>query len=673
MSLKRLFEPRSVAVVGASRTPGKLGHDLFVNVKQGYKGKIYAVNPHGGKILNQSVYRSMSEIRKQIDLAIIIVPAAVVCDSVEEAARVGVRNFVIISAGFAEQGEAGKKLQHNLDEIKQRYHLHYLGPNCLGFINTKARLNASFARMNVQAGNVGLISQSGAMAVATLDLTSKYKLGISKMISIGNKGDLTEIESLQYLAEDRETKVIALYLEQVSRPAEFLQLAQRVVKQKPIIILKAGVTQSGQKAASSHTGSLAQSDDIISAAFHQVGIIRAHTIEELFSLTQAFSLMAKKADGTKTVVVSNAGGPAIITADALQTQKVELSKLSVQTKKALRQIVPAAASIANPIDLLGDADLQRFTSVLNCLLQAPEVDAVLLLVTPQTMTPVMPLARWLVKHAGKRSKKAVITCFLGHDSVRQAQEYLWDNELPSFDYPEQAVRYLAASFERLQTTGYQADISSFQTPIRYLDPFDSQNYLSRSGLHIIRGRLLHSKQQLATIRSYPIALKVVASGIVHKAASHGVAVDLYDRREAEQAWSRMMVAGQLKNKQKGWRGFLAQPMVRGGVEFFIGAKRDKEFGTVIIVGLGGSQLELIHDTAVRVGALTRQEAEYVLGSLRNQQLLTSAKRRILIQLLLKVQELMNADSTIQELDFNPILVTDTSYSILDVRIYVVQK
>jgi acetyltransferase len=390
-----------------------------MNVSHGYKGKVYAVNPQGGRILGHSVYKAVTEIKKSIDLAIIIVPAAVVCQSIEEAAKVGVRNFVIISAGFTESGEQGKKLQQQLDILKETYHLRYLGPNCLGFINTKLKLNASFAKMQVKAGNVGLISQSGAMAVATLDLTSRYNLGISTMISIGNKGDLTEIEALDYLSRDTQTEVIALYLEQLSRPLEFLQLAQTVVARKPIIILKAGVTQSGQKAASSHTGSLAQSDSIVDAGFRQAGIIRAETIEELFSLTQAFSLRPRGEYNHNTIVISNAGGPAIITTDALQQRQLPLAKISSETNKQLRAVVPAAASLANPIDLLGDADLTRFTKVINVLRRGSGGAALLLLVTPQTMTPIMPLARWLTKNF-RRSSQVLVTCFLGHDSVREA-------------------------------------------------------------------------------------------------------------------------------------------------------------------------------------------------------------------------------------------------------------
>ncbi len=668
MSVNTLFEPSSLAVVGVSHTPGKLGHDLFLNVSHGYKGKVYAINPQGGKILGHHVYKTISEIKKSIDLAIIIVPAKVVCQAVEEAARCGIKNFVIISAGFGETGAQGQLLQKQLDKLKAAYHLRYLGPNCLGFINTKLRLNASFARLDLKSGNVGLISQSGAMAVATLDLTSRYNLGISKMISIGNKGDLTEIESLQYLAQDKETKVITMYLEQLSRPTEFLQIAQRIAKQKPIIILKAGVTKSGQKAASSHTGSLAQSDEVITAAFRQVGIIRAQSIEELFSLTQAFSLLAPTSSGSQTVVVSNAGGPAIITADALQLRQVPLARLSAVTVKNLQTLVPPAASLANPIDLLGDADLPRFTKVISELQKSKEVDAILLLITPQTMTPVIPLARWLVQNSAK-IKKTIVTCFLGYDSVRPAQEYLWHQGIPCFDYPEQAVRYLAALKERQQTSDYHVGENAYQAKAHYLDPYASQNYLASSKFNIVQGRLLTASTQLPSVKFYPLVLKVVASGIIHKAESHGVVVDLADSREASSAWKKMMTEGKLRSKNIGWRGFLAQPMVRGGVEFFVGAKRDAEFGTIIIVGLGGSQLELIHDTALHVGELSLDSAQQLLSQLRNQQLLTSAKRRLLVQLLLQVDKLMATDLKVQELDFNPVLVSDKQYTILDVRIF----
>ncbi len=670
MSLQKLFQPRSIAVVGASHTAGKLGHDLLLNVSHGYKGKVYAVNPQGGKILGHSVYRTITEIKKSIDLAIIIVPAAVVCQSVEEAVKVGVRNFVIISAGFSESGEQGKKLQQQLDILKEKYHLRYLGPNCLGFINTKLKLNASFAQMQVKAGNVGLISQSGAMAVATLDLTSRYNLGISTMISIGNKGDLTEIEALDYLSRDKQTEVIALYLEQLSRPLEFLQLAQTVVNRKPIIILKAGVTQSGQRAASSHTGSLAQSDSVVDAGFRQVGIVRAETIEELFSLTQAFSL---RSDGTfknSIVVVSNAGGPAIITTDALQQRQLFLTKLSPTLTKQLKTIVPPAASLANPIDLLGDSDLSRFTKVITAVRRSSDIGALLLLVTPQTMTPIIPLARWLVKNH-RRSSQILVTCFLGHDSVREAQEYLWRHNIPSFDYPEQAVRYLSALATVQGREAFQLTDQSFQPRSIYLDPYDSQQYLKNSKLNIVRGQLLTAIEQLETVKNYPIALKVVASGVVHKAASQGVALDLSNAKEARAAWNSMMTQGKLRQANKGWRGFLAQPMTRGGTEFFLGAKRDAEFGTVTIVGIGGGQLELIHDTVLHLGQLSRVEASAMIDRLRNQQLLTSAKRRILIQLLLRVAQLMEEQPKIQELDFNPVLVTEQSYSILDVRIYAV--
>lgn len=664
--LKRLFEPRSVVVIGASRKRGKLGHDVLSNISANFGGKIFAVNNQGGKALGFKLYTSVSELPQVPDLAVIVVPAQVVPQVLAESGAKGIKNCVIISAGFSEIGDAGKKLQADLDRIQKKYRLQILGPNCLGFINTSVNLNASFAATKLQAGSIGFVSQSGAMAVASLDWAERYSLGISKMISIGNKAFITEIEAISYLAEVKSVKVIALYLEQMSDPRRFMKVASAVSKKKPIIVLKAGYTEFGSQAASSHTGSLAQADDIVTAALAQAGVIRARTIDELFSLTRSLSLDSRPI-GQRLAIVSNAGGPAIVAADAIAQEKLLLPQFSDKLQKKLRSFLPTAANKHNPIDLLGDADLERFTKTIRLVLKSSEIDALLLLVTPQTMTPIRKLAQWLSKQS---TKKPVAVSFLGGALVEKAKREMLIHGLPVFDFPEMAVRYLEALHQRSLPPVPVGKASPAETVRLHLDAWKSLSLLGKKGFHLVEGLKLTKMSQLNRVKKYPIALKALSENIIHKTAAGTVALNLNNRSEAESAWITITAKVRRLSGRPAIDYFFVQPMVSGGEEFFFGCKRDENFGPVIVFGLGGGQVEVIKDVAFGLAPLNRARATQLIEGLRNQQVIERVSKKQLISLLLKVSDFFVNQPSFQEMDLNPVLVNNKGYKIVDARIFI---
>ena len=431
--LERLFNPRSIAVIGASAKKGKIGHDVLFNLKEyGYKGKVYPINPKDTEVMGEKCYPSVLDVKEDIDLAVFAIPAAGVIEVMKECGKKGIKAAIVITAGFKETGPEGRKLELELAAVAKEHGVRVLGPNCLGFISSAARLNASFAAISPLPGDIAFFSQSGALCTAILDWAVKEKIGFSKFISIGNKADISETDLLKALGEDPETKVILGYIEDVKDGKEFMRVAREVTAKKPVIICKAGGSKAGAKAASSHTGSLAGSEAAFDAAFAQTGIIRAAKIEDLFDYAVAFSYQ-KLPQGPNLAIITNAGGPGIIAVDAVErSQFAKVAPLSKETVDYLRGALPKTAALNNPVDVIGDADDQRYKIAVSALLKDPNVNGLIVILTPQSNSKIKETADVLV---AAKDSKPIFSSFIGGRMVEKCTNILHYNKITNFLFP----------------------------------------------------------------------------------------------------------------------------------------------------------------------------------------------------------------------------------------------
>ena len=441
--LARFFTPASIAVVGASRNPQKLGYVLLDNLQRArYRGRLYPVNPNTERILGLACYPAVGALDETPDLAILTVPARAVAQAVKECGEKGVRAAVIITAGFRETGPEGAQAEEALLAVARRYGIRLVGPNSVGIINTSIGMNATFAETAPNQFEVGMLSQSGAVASAILDWARSIGLGFSKFVSLGNMADLTDVDFLEFLGQDPESKVIVAYLEGITDGRRLMDAARRITPVKPVIVMKVGTTAAGARAAASHTGALATSDAVIDAAFRQVGIIRAATMAELFDHTLCFAYAPRPA-GPRVAVVTNAGGPGVMAADAIERMGLKLAPLSERSQRALRERLPAAAATVNPIDVLGDGDEERYQAVLEVVRDDPAVDAIVALLTPQRVTEPERTAR-VISYIAREQAKPLIAVFMGGEAVSRARALRDEARVPVYAYPERAVRALAA-------------------------------------------------------------------------------------------------------------------------------------------------------------------------------------------------------------------------------------
>ena len=453
--LNNMFKPESVAVIGASNTPGKVGYIIVDNlINDGFEGKIYPVNPKGGEILGKQAYASIKDIPEKVDLAIITIPSVFVNETVKDCGEAGVENMVVITAGFKEVGEEGAKMEAELTALGEKYGINIIGPNSLGITDSHTPLNGSFSQMMPPKGNMAFISQSGAMMVAIIDWSVTSGIGFSKVISLGNKAGVNEIELLQYLAEDDETKVIICYLESISDDDDFVRTMRETAVKKPIIVLKSGSSSAGAEAASSHTGALAGSDLAFDTAFGQSGIMRVETMAELFDLGLAFS-KAPLPEGSNVAIITNAGGGGVLTVDAMEKAGLDLVKFDEETTAKLKECIPDEGSANNPIDVLGDAPVQRYQESLDIVLHDDRVDSLIVMVCPTASADPDGIAQAILD-GRKDSKKPIIVVNMGGPSFEDANEVLRENGIPTYVFPETAVHALAAmtKFARLGDKEY---------------------------------------------------------------------------------------------------------------------------------------------------------------------------------------------------------------------------
>jgi len=686
-SMKAFFEPRSVAVVGADRTRGRIGAEILHNLRAtGFAGPIYAVNPHATEIQTLRAYPRVTEIPGEVDLAVIVVPAAQVEGVVDDCLVKGVKALVVISAGFSETGEAGRAREEALVEKIRAAGVRMIGPNCMGILNTdaKVRLNATFSPVYPPEGRVAMLSQSGALGLAILDYAQRLNLGISTFVSVGNKPDVSGNDLIQYWEEDPRTDVILLYLESFGNPRNFGPIARRVSRSKPIVVVKAGRSRAGARAASSHTGALAERDAVVGALLRQSGVIRTRTLEELFDVA---SLLAHQPlpSGKRVAILTNAGGPGILAADACESLGLSLASLSRETLAALRAYLPAEASVGNPIDLLASASAEDYRRAIHVLLADRGVDSLIVIFIPPLVTDADAVAAAVVAE-GRESPKTVLATFM---SARGAPPGL--APIPCYPFPESAVAALSRATEYAEWRRRPADAPADLSDVRpedarefvaralergegWLTPAESRSVLTAFGIPVARSRVAPGWDEVrraAKEIGYPVALKAIGPTLLHKSDVGGVKLDLRNVRDLRRAFDELQLA--LGDRVT---SYLVQEMVPGGVEVIVGAVFDRTFGPLVLYGSGGTLVELLGDTAFRIAPLSETDAGDMLNEVKGTACLRGFRgappldERALTDVLLRVSALLEACPEVQEMDLNPVKVFESGARVVDFRIRV---
>ena len=677
--LESLLSPNTVAVIGASRSPGKVGHAVVANLlASGFQGTIVPVNPQANEVLGLKCYPSLDAYGKPVDLAVIVVPPKAVMEALESAIRVGVKAVVVITAGFKEVGPEGAALERVLVERCKAAGIRLMGPNCLGVMNIHHRMNATFAAALPPPGPISVISQSGALCVAILDWAVKERLGLSKVLSIGNKADLNEADFLEALAQDKETRVVVSYLENITDGNKFLQVAEAAASVKPVIVLKVGITQAGARAASSHTGSLAGADMAYGAAFKRAGVIRAVHFEELFDYARAFAAQPLPRNN-RVVVITNAGGPGIMAADAAESCGLRMVPPSEPIRQRLREALPPAASVGNPVDVIGDADPDRYMKAFELIQEDEGIDAIIVLVTPQNMTRPTELARRLIE--AHRGVKPVLAAFMGGQEVAAAQELLVGAGIPNYPSPERAVAALKAMVDyaawRNRPPRVVARIAVnrrrvnrvLQWHVRSGSPqvgeVEAKEILRAYDFNVLPGQLARSADEAVEVAErigYPVVLKISSPDIIHKSDFGGVRINLATADQVRDAFDLMMVRIQRKAPRARVRGAYVEKMGPRGREVILGMTRDPNFGPLLMFGLGGIFVEVMKDVTFYLAPITQDEAMQMLKSTRSYALLQGARGQEPVDLeaiasaLQRISQLATDYPQIQELDINPFVV-----------------
>jgi acetyl coenzyme A synthetase (ADP forming)-like protein len=681
-SLEALFAPKSVAVIGASTKPDSLGRAVFKNILfHGYTGVVYPVNPKAKSILGVKAYPSVLDIPDEIDLAVIIVPAIAVANVLEECGRKGVRAAIVISAGFKEIGEEGAQRERELQQIAQRYGIALLGPNCLGIINTDpaVSLNATFAPGMPRQGNIAFISQSGALGVAALEYAQRQKIGLSKFISIGNKADLHENHLLDHLKDDPLSDVILLYVEDLEDPQGFHRLATEITSERPkkipILAIKSGRTLEGAKAATSHTGALAGSDEVYDSIFMQSGVLRVETIEELFDYAIAFAQQPLP-QSNRIAIVTNAGGAGILATDAAVRHGVQLAEFTEETVRKLRELLPPTVNVANPVDMTGEPNEQRYETVVRTVLEDPNVAGVVVIAAPHILMSLENIARHIVRavqaltpdpapsprpnppapfpkregggsplrageglgegSSGGKVQKPVLACLMAVTDARPAIEILEEANIPHYSFPERAARALAAMaryrewvhrprteyrvFTDVQIEQARETIARAKRQGRslLLEP-EAHDVLKAYGFPVLQYRFAKSEDEAlhaAREIGYPVVLKIVSPDIAHKVDVGGVKLDIHSDAELRENYRQMLADVQKAKPDARIFGVFVQEFIKGGKETILGLKRDPLFGPLLMFGLGGIYVEALRDVTFRIAPIRELGVHRMIRQIR---------------------------------------------------------
>ena len=694
-NINAIFSPRSIAVLGASGKPGKVGHDIFANIlKGGFRGTLYPVNPTASSILSVKTFKTIADIPDDVDLAIIILPPKLALQAVEDSVKKGVRGIVIVSAGFREVGADGKILEDKIVAICRKAGVRLVGPNCLGVINPvdAVRMNASFSARMPQSGNISFISQSGALCTAVLDFAADRDFGFSKFISIGNKADVDELDLLQYLHQDLDTEVIMIYLEELRRGWEFIEEVKKITsgnRPTPILAIKSGRTTDGAQAAASHTGALAGSEAVYDAIFKQSGIIRCDTIDELFDFANAFTYKKKSIlgkhvrkipNGNRVAIVTNAGGPGILATDMTTSSGLKLAKFNEQTIEMLSSHLPAAANIHNPVDVIGDAPYDRYEKALSAVISDDGVDGALVILTPQSMTDALGTAEAIIKIA-QRSNKPILCCFMGIVDVSAGVKYLQEHGYPVYRFPENAAnafgaiyryskwlnRQSLAQFKLSSDTERAAKIIelALEDGKTALGELDGNELLKCYGFNVLPTELAKSADEALTLAKnigYPVVMKIVSPQILHKSDAKGVKVGLKTDDEVKAAFDEIITNAKKYDSKARIDGVLVVKMAPSGEEVILGSNRYPIFGPLLMFGLGGIFVEVFKDVEFRLAPIGRNEARRMMKSIKGYKLLNGFRGRpeadiqALEKTIVCLSNLVVNHPEIAEMDINPLLV-----------------
>lgn len=703
-SLRSMLYPWSIAVIGASRQPGALGHLIFQYImKNGFSGVVYPVNPNADVVMSVKAYPSVLDIPGDVDLAIIVVAAKLVAKVTDECGRKGIHTIVVISDGFKERGAEGAARERELRDITLGYGMRLVGPNCMGVINTdpRVRLNATFSQVYPPRGNTALLSQSGAMGLVILEHANNLNMGISTFVSVGNRADISSNDLLQYWEQDPATKVIILYLESFGNPLKFSRIARRVAAIKPILALKSGSTPAGSRAALSHTGALATPEIVSEALFRQAGIIRINTVEELFNVATLLSNQPVP-KGRRLVIVTNGGGPGIIAADACAHHGLVLPGLSPETIRELRPAIKRDIGLGNPLDLTAGATAEEFEGTLKVLANDKGNDAVLAIFIPPTVVDpkAMEDALRRVVPVFQRQKKTLLVCFMGRRGT-QGRLGSGGKFVPCYLFPEDAVSALAKAAEygeflrkpkgvvpkfhgikreRARKMVEKAMTRSAQRPL-WLSAKEISELLVCYGIRIVETLVAETAAEagaLALRIGFPVVVKLNSSTIVHKTDVGGVILDLSSENDVKKAFADIQARLNEIGREHEMKGVTVQRMVKGGVEAIVGVTQDPSFGPLIMFGLGGIYAELLNDVALRLHPLTDFDARELMSSIRMAKLLEGFRgsppsdTQALEDLLLRLSVLVEDIPEIAELDLNPVKVMPQGegYWVVDARIMV---
>ena len=696
-SLERMFEPRTVAVVGAGRRRGSIGAEIFRNLTARFTGRVIPVNPHTATVEGVPAYPSVRDIPADLDLVVIAVPAERVPGIVDDCIEKQVGGIVLISAGFGETGAEGRAREEALRDRVRAAGIRMIGPNCMGIVNTDPAfgLNASFSPVFPPAGQIAFSSQSGALGLAILEQAQQLNLGLSAFASVGNKADVSANDLLEYWETDPRTRVILLYLESFGNPRRFREIARRVSRDKPIVAVKAGRSASGARAASSHTGALAASDTIVDALFHQSGVIRTETLEEMFDVA---ALLAHQPlpGGRRVGILTNAGGPGILAADACEGFGLTVPGLSEMTVAALRRFLPVCASVANPVDMLATATAEDYRRAIPLLLSDPAIDSLLTIFIPPLVTNPTDVAR-AITDCARASAKPVLATFFGASGVPEILA-----PVPCYTFPESAARALAHAVtytaQRMSPVGTRPNFPDIDRPavraivehectrsvqlqpdrppgrtptVRggWLSPRGCDALLRACGIPTAGAHPVRNAVEACSAArdvGFPVVLKGSGPKILHKTEAHAVHTSLQDEAAVTDAYNALSRNADVEQ-------ILIQPMVRG-VEMFVGVSRDEKFGHAIVCGTGGTLVELMHDTSCRLAPLTDVSGGEMLDELRGSALLRGfrgappADEASLLEVILRVSALLEICPEIEELDLNPVIVSLTGAVAVDARI-----
>lgn len=678
--LKAFFTPESVAVIGAAREPGKLGYGVVNNILQyGYTGQVYPINPKADEILGLKCYPSVLAVPGPVELAVIVVPNKLVPQVIEECGKKGVQGAIIISAGFREAGMDGIKLERQVLEIATQYGLRIVGPNCLGIISTHTPLNASFAAGMPPKGGIAFMSQSGALCTAILDWALAKDIGFSYFVSLGNKADVDEVDLLQAWEEDQDSRVVIVYMEGLRDGRKFMDVARRVTRHTPVIAVKSGNTAAGSRAVSSHTGSLAGSERAYQAAFGQTGVLRASSIEQLFDYSVALAYQPPL-KGRNIAIVTNAGGPGIMATDALESNGMKLATLQPETIDLLRQGLPAAANVYNPVDVIGDALADRYEHALKAVWADKNVDGLLVILTPQVYTQIEETAEVIGRLAASHDRP-VLGCFMGEERVGPGIQILNQHSIPNYSFPERAVGALKAMADFWEQSQrpfptyeqFTVDHNRVKRVFRRvrregrlsLGDAEAREIMEAYGLripHSVLAKTAEEAVQAANSMGYPVVMKVASPDILHKSDIGGVRLNVRDADQVRDLFDLLIYRAQRYMPEAQIWGVLVQEMVAKGKEVIIGVNRDPQFGPLLMFGLGGIYVEVLKDVTFRIAPVSRQEATEMMDEIRSYHLLRGVRGEkpsdleAIVDAILRVSQLVTDFPEIVEMDINPLMV-----------------